>query len=96
MTSYQSRGVVAPAIRTPAALHWVRVPPPGAPTAETGASLDWGVLGLTPPPADSHWRERRRERAQKDQHGLPLKRPKPDPESHVNLTDPDSRVVRDY
>lgn len=54
-----------------------------------------GGIGADPAPADSHWRERR-ERAQKDQRGLPLKRPKPDLESHVNLTDPDSRVARDY
>lgn len=39
---------------------------------------------------------RRRERAQKDPRGRPLKRPQPDPDARVNLTDPDSRVVRDY
>lgn len=39
---------------------------------------------------------RLRERAQKDPRGRPPTRPQPDPDARVNLTDPDSRVVRDY
>ena len=39
---------------------------------------------------------RRREREQKDARGRQPKRPTPDPEARVNLSDPDSRVVRDY
>ena len=39
---------------------------------------------------------RLREREQQDARGRQPKRPTPDPETKVNLTDPDSRVVRDY
>ncbi len=39
---------------------------------------------------------RLREREQKDARGRQPKRPTPDPETKVNLSDPDSRVVRDY
>lgn len=39
---------------------------------------------------------RHRERARKDPRGRPLKRPQADPDARINLTDPDSRVVRDY
>jgi len=40
--------------------------------------------------------ERLRERAAKDPRGRRPKPPTPDSEAKVNLTDPDSRVVRDY
>ncbi len=39
---------------------------------------------------------RLRDREQKDARGRQPKRPTPDPETKVNLSDPDSRVVRDY
>ena len=39
---------------------------------------------------------RLREREQKDARGRRPKRPTPDPETKVNLSDPDSRIVRDY
>ncbi len=39
---------------------------------------------------------RRRERAQQDPRGRPLKRPVADPDAKVNRSDPESRVVRDY
>ena len=39
---------------------------------------------------------RLREREQQDARGRQPKRPTPDPETKVNLSDPDSRVVRDY
>ena len=39
---------------------------------------------------------RLREREQKDARGRQPKRPTPDPDTKVNLSDPDSRVVRDY
>ena len=39
---------------------------------------------------------RLREREQKDARGRQPKRPTPDPETKVNLSDPDSRIVRDY
>ncbi len=39
---------------------------------------------------------RLREREQKDARGRQPKRPTPDPETKVNLSDPDNRVVRDY
>ncbi len=39
---------------------------------------------------------RLREREQKDARGRQPKRPTPDPETKVNLSEPDSRVVRDY
>ena len=37
-----------------------------------------------------------REREQKDVRGRQPKRPESDPDTKVNLSDPDSRVVRDY
>ena len=39
---------------------------------------------------------RLREREQQDARGRQPKRPTPDPETKLNLSDPDSRVVRDY
>ena len=39
---------------------------------------------------------RLREREQKDARGRQPKRPEADPDTKVNLSDPDSRVVRDY
>ena len=39
---------------------------------------------------------RLREHEQKDARGRQPKRPRPDPDTKVNLSDPDSRVVRDY
>ena len=39
---------------------------------------------------------RLREREQKDARGRQPKRPESDPDTKVNLSDPDSRVVRDY
>jgi hypothetical protein len=40
--------------------------------------------------------QRLRDRATKDRRGRKPKRPAADPEAKVNLTDPESRVVRDY
>ena len=40
--------------------------------------------------------ERLRERAEKDPRGRKPKPPTADPDARINLTDPDSRVVRDY
>ena len=40
--------------------------------------------------------ERLREREQKDARGRQPKRPELDPDTKVNLSDPDSRIVRDY
>ena len=42
------------------------------------------------------YEERLRSRAEKDRRGRRPKPPQPDPGAKVNVTDPDSRVVRDY
>ena len=42
------------------------------------------------------YEERLRSRAEKDRRGRRPQRPQPDPGAKVNVTDPDSRVVRDY
>ena len=64
----------------------------------TAAQLEAEVGRMLPEAeqADAATETRLREREQKDARGRQPKRPESDPDTKVNLSDPDSRIVRDY